>query len=200
MISFLRGKLFACHQESIIIEVNGIGLEVYIHSRSFSGLPAVGSEIFIYTFLQVLENEFKLYGFMNKEELELFKVLLGVSGVGSKLALGILGAVDPGKFGHIISSQDIKSLTKIPGVGKKTAERLVFELKDKIGLPIFKLETDNSADTMFTDILEAMEALGYSRSEMLPVLMELKQKGELGDSVEANIKKLLRTKALHLPK
>lgn len=200
MISFLRGKLFAYNQESIIIDVNGIGLEVFVHSRSFSTLPAQGSEVFIHTYFQVLENEFKLYGFMDKQELELFKLLLGVSGIGAKVALGILGSIGPGNFYQVIAAQDIKSLTKLPGIGKKTAERLVFELKDKIGQPVVMLESNNSADNMMGDILEALETLGYSRSEVMTILMDLKEKGELGDSPEANIKKVLKMKALQFKK
>lgn len=200
MISFLRGKLFAHNQESIIIDVNGMGLEVFVHSRSFSAMPAQGSEVFIHTYFQVMENEFKLYGFMNKGELELFKILLGVSGIGAKVALGILGAIEPNNFCQNIASQDIKSLTKLPGIGKKTAERLVFELKDKIGQPVITLETDNSSHNMMGDILEALETLGYNRSEVLVTLMDLKEKGELGDSVEENIKKVLKIKALQFKK
>jgi Holliday junction DNA helicase RuvA len=200
MISFLRGKLFAYNQESIIIDVNGMGFEVFVHSRSFSALPAQGSEVFVHTYFQVLENEFKLYGFTDKGELELFKLLLGVSGIGAKVALGILGAAEPGNLYQNIASQDIKSLTKLPGVGKKTAERLVFELKDKIGQPVITLENNNSSNNMMGDIMEALETLGYNRSEVLTILMNIKEKGELGNSVEENIKKVLRMKALQFNK
>lgn len=200
MISFLRGKIFAYNQESIIIDVNGMGFEVFVHNRSFSTLPGQGSEVFIHTYFQVLENEFKLYGFMDKGELELFKILLGVSGIGAKVALGILGAIEPSKFYQIIAGQDIKSLTKLPGIGKKTAERLVFELKDKIGQTVIPVETDNPSHNMMGDIIEAMERLGYNRSEVLAVLMDLKEKGELADSAEENIKKVLKIRALQLKK
>lgn len=200
MIAFLRGVLFECHPESITVEVDGMGFEVLIHSRAFAALPVKGSEIFIYTYFQVLENEFKLYGFLEKSELELFKILLGVSGIGAKAALGILGSIEPDQFYQIIAGQDIKSLTRIPGIGKKTAERLIFELKDKIDRPVVLLEKNNSSDSMLGDILEALETLGYNRREIVGDLMDMKAKGQLSENVEENIKKVLRIKAMQFKK
>ena len=133
MISFLRGTLVQARQDAIIIEVSGIGYEIGVHSRACSMLPPVGSPLVVYTYLQVLDNDLKLYGFLNQEELELFKLLLGVSGLGAKSSLNILAALKPDEFCQTVISADEKRLQGVPGIGKKTAQRLVFELKDKLG-------------------------------------------------------------------
>ncbi len=194
MISCLRGVLFEIGTDSIIIDINGVGFEVLFHQRALSGLPRMGEGLFIYTHLQVLENDFKLYGFLDKEELRLFKKLLGVSGMGAKGAMNVLAFMEPNSFYQAIASADEKSLTKIPGIGKKTAGRLIFELRDKIG----ELNIPAAADTQgiaVEDVLLALETLGYSRSEVYGLIMELKTAGDLADSVEENIKRVLKIKA-----
>lgn len=195
MISFLRGILFQQYQDSIVIEVNGVGYEVQVHNRSLSLLPPPGEYIFVHTYLQVLDNEFKLYGFISREELDLFKTLLGVSGIGARAALNILAAMEPTAFYQAIASGDEKKLVGIPGIGKKTAQRLLFELKDKIGQQVTVL-AQNANDHVLGDVLEALESLGYNRSEVFPLFMDLKEHGQLSDRVEDNIKKILQKKAL----
>lgn len=194
MISYLKGFLSERNPDSIIIEVNGMGYEVIVHSRTHVRLPPKGELILIHTHLQVLDNEFKLYGFLEQDELKLFKLLLSVSGIGTRGALGILATLEPGAFYRAIASQDEKSLTRIPGVGKKTAQRLMFELKDKIGnanLAVVEKEDGMAYD----ELMEALEVLGYSRSEIMVTIMELAQKKLLGTSIEENIKTVLRAKA-----
>lgn len=200
MISFLRGILFEINQESIIVDVNGVGYEVIMPERSLNRMSGKGDEIFVYTYMQVLENEFKLYGFMGKGELGLFKMLLGVSGIGAKGALSVLSAIEPAGFYQAIASQDEKTLTKIPGIGKKTAQRLMFELKDKISAPAILTQVNGAGDNMLADVLEALETLGYSRSETLSIIMDLKGKGQLSESVEGNIKKVLQIRAMQMRK
>jgi len=200
MISFLRGILVQSNQESIIVEVSGIGYEVQIHSRILSTLPAFGSPILVHTYLQVLDNDLKLFGFLNREELELFKILLGVSGMGARGALNILSALNPADFYQAIASADEKRLLTVSGIGKKTAQRLVFELKDKIGNQQGLALGASDDGSILEEILEALEALGYQRSEVFPLLMDMKMQGELGDRVEENIKKVLRFKAMQMKK
>ncbi|HEX3011757.1 MAG TPA: Holliday junction branch migration protein RuvA [Syntrophomonadaceae bacterium] len=195
MIAYLRGALFDFNDDALTIDVNGAGYEVFTHSRSFAALPAKGSDIFVYTFLQVLDNEFKLYGFLFKAELDLFKLLMGVSGIGARAALNILSVMEPDKFYYAIASGDEKSLTTIPGIGKKMAQRLCFELKEKIGKPLVQAGRD-AGDNVIADVLEALEALGYSRSEVLPAVLELRDSGQLDNSnVEQTIKLVLKIKA-----
>ncbi len=200
MISFLRGLLVQCNQDTMLVEVGGIGYEIQIHGRTLPGLPPVGSALVVHTYLQVLDNDFKLYGFLKTEELELFKILLGVSGIGARGALGILSAMKPVDFYQAIVSADEKRLLSVPGIGKKTAQRLVFELKDKVG-GREGIALAASEDTHFMeDILEALEALGYQRSEIFPMIMDMQAHHELGDRVEDNIKKVLRRKAMQMKK
>lgn len=197
MIAFLKGNLFQVMTDAVIIEVGGIGYEVQIHGRMATQLPAAGGPVMVYTYLQVTENEYKLYGFTSRGELELFKLLLGVSGIGAKAAMSLLGKLEGGQLCSAIVSGDEKTLLSVPGIGKKTAQRLIFELKDKIanyqGSEIIAGETAGTVD----EILQAMESLGYSRSEMYPLLMEMQSQGELSSPrAEDNIKKVLKRQAL----
>ncbi len=200
MISFLRGILVQSNQETIIIEVGGMGYEVQIHSRTLSLLPVPGSYLLVHTYLQVLDNDLKLFGFLNREELELFKMLLGVSGIGARGALNVLAVLDPSDFYQAVALADEKRLLAVPGIGKKTAQRLVFELKDKVGSKAGLVLPIGEDRSNLEEVLEALEALGYQRSEIFPVLMEMKSQGELGAKVEENIKKVLRRKAMQMKK
>lgn len=200
MIAYLRGALFDFTDESIMIDINGMGFEVLTHSRSLSALPAKGSDILVYTFLQVLDNEFKLYGFLAKNELSLFKLLLGISGIGGRVALNILSAMNPEQFYYAVASRDEKSLTTIPGIGKKTAQRLIFELQGKIEQPLAAAAGSDAGNNTVSDVLEALEALGYSRSEVLPVVLELRDSSQLNNNVEEIIRQVLKSKAVRMSK
>lgn len=200
MIACLRGILTVANPESIIIEVSGVGYEVQIHSRTHALLPAVGISLLVHTYLQVLDNDLKLFGFLNRQELDLFKILLGVSGIGARGALNILATLTPGDFFRAIASGDEKRLLAVPGIGKKSAQRLVFELKDKVGNQpgLGWASADDGAGQ--EEIMEALETLGYQRSEIFPLLMEMKNQGEFGERVEDNIKRVLRRKAMQMKK
>ncbi|MDD4801388.1 MAG: Holliday junction branch migration protein RuvA [Syntrophomonas sp.] len=200
MISFLRGILVQCNQDSIIVEICGIGYEVQIHNQALSECPSVGELILVHTYLQISDNDYKLYGFFNQEELELFKILLGVSGIGARVAQSILAAMRPANFYQAILSADEKRLLNIPGIGKKTAQRLVFELKDKIGKQTDLAFAASDDGYVMEEILEALEALGYQRSEIFPLIMDMKAHHELDERVEDNIKKILRRKAMQMKK
>ncbi len=195
MISFIHGTLIAYNDENILLDLNGLGLEIQIHGRAFAGMPQLGEKVQVHTYLQVLENEMKLYGFMEREELDLFKLLLTVSGIGARGAMNILGSIEPSQFYKAIASSDEKALLSAPGIGKKTAQRLVFELKDKIGKQNTVILKSGEVDHSVEDALEAMEALGYTRSEVFGVIMELKDQGELAKRAEDNIKKVLKIMA-----
>ncbi len=199
MIAFIRGVLVENRESSLIIEVQGIGLEVLVHRRNAASLPQPGAIIILHTHFQVLENEFKLYGFLKREELSLFKTLLGISGMGAKGAMNILDFMNPEQFFQAIASQDIKLLTRIQGIGKKTAERLLFELKDKVDALLPKVpETAN--EMWLNDVMEALEALGYQRAEVFPLVLDLKSQGQLTDNAADNIKLVLRARAQQMKK
>ena len=161
MIAFLNGRLFQALPDFIIVEAAGLGYEIQIHNRMLSKLPAVGEQVLIHTYLQVMENEFKLYGFYNRAELELFKLLLTVSGIGARAALSIIGTFEPERFYQAVASGDEKTLTTVPGVGKKTAQRLVFELKDKIGAHQ-TIQTEPDDNNQLEDVLQALETQGIT--------------------------------------
>lgn len=197
MISFIKGFLAEQNAESVVVDVNGVGYEINMPPRAIARLPGRGETVLLYTHLQVLENEFKLYGFGDKEELKLFKQLLGVSGMGAKGAINVLDFIDPPGFYQAIASQDEKLLIKIPGVGKKTASRLIFELKDKIGSEQLTA-ISGSNDSNMDDIFEALEALGYGRSEIYPLVLEMQARGELNDSVEENLRKILKARNIQV--
>lgn len=194
MIDYIKGILTEVRSDNITLEVNGVGYEVLISGRSLAQLPPLSSSLRVYTHLQVLENEFKLYGFMTREEQQLFLTLLGVSGIGARGALNILGSMDPERFYAAVASQDEKLLLKAPGIGKKMAQRLMFELRDKIP-DLVSISGDSPGSSMTEDILEALEALGYNRSEVFPTLRELTESGQLGGKIEDNIRLILKRKA-----
>ncbi len=197
MISFIKGFLVERNDDSVVVDVNGVGFKIIMPPRTIVKLAGRGDIVLLYTHLQVLENEFKLYGFAEKEELKLFKRLLGVSGMGAKGAVNVLDFIDPLGFYQAIASQDEKLLTKIPGVGKKTASRLIFELKDKISSEEFT-SISHGDDTSMDDILEALEALGYGRSEIYPLVLEMQARGELDGSIEQNLRKILKARSIQL--
>jgi Holliday junction DNA helicase RuvA len=194
MIDYLRGILAEIRTDSVVLEVNGIGYELALPGRSAASLPPSGQEMRLFTYLQVLDNEFKLYGFLSREEQLLFKTLLGVSGVGARVALNVLGTMEPHQFYAAMASQDEKSLLKIPGVGKKMAQRLLFELRDK--LPDAAAIGEGSSESgVISQVLEALEVLGFGRNEVYPILRDLMEAGQLSEQVEDNIKLVLQRNA-----
>jgi Holliday junction DNA helicase RuvA len=191
MIAFLRGKLSFIGDDSVWLDVNGVGYEINVHQRTLGQMQRLGAECTLYTYMSVQENESKLYGFLYKEELNLFKLLIAISGIGSKVAQSIVAVMSPVQFYQAILSGDEKRLLSIPGIGKKMAGRLVFELKDRLSKVNLEVAGDNTESGSHTaELLEALEALGYSRSEVFPVVMNLQ--GELTDKVEENLKLTLK--------
>ena len=168
MIASLRGELFHKEADKMIIDVNGVGYEVSFSQTSHSRLPEIGDEVFIHIYTDVREDALNLYGFVDKEEKEMFLLLVKVSGVGPKLALSILSGYPPAEIARAIVSEDIHALVKLPGVGKKTAERLCVELKDKV--PFIPAAHDTQApphpvldegDQRIRDVISALVNLGY---------------------------------------
>ncbi|WP_054695920.1 Holliday junction branch migration protein RuvA [Syntrophomonas palmitatica] len=199
MIAYIRGILLEKQESRVIIDVQGLGYEVVVHSRNAASLPQLGSIVVLHTHFQVLENECKIYGFSKREELSLFKTLLGVSGMGAKGAMNILDFMDPDQFFQAVASQDLKLLTKIPGIGKKSAERLLFELKDKVEALLPGVQ-ESGNEVWLNDVLEALESLGYQRAEVFPLVLHLKSEGCLTDNAADNIKLVLQARAQQIKK
>lgn len=176
MIGYLKGVISHIFVNSCFIDVHGVGYRTYAPASTLDTL-CVGQEAMLYTYMSVREDAIVLYGFATQDEYDLFMLLIGINGVGPKVALGILSAGTADSFRLAVHQKDIKGLTKMPGIGKKTAERIVLELQDKIG-PVASEDAEaadlgNSAAPGLSDILAetlaALTSLGYSEQEVLPV-------------------------------
>lgn len=163
MIASLRGTLRAIRETWVLVEVGGVGYQVYVPGALLSEFTHIGQPVELYTYTHVRENELALYGFRTLEELDLFTMLLKVSGIGPRTALSILSAFSPETLRGIIAQGDALALTRVPGIGRKTAQRLVMDLKDKIGAPTGAWVPSGLA--VDADALNALTALGYSLAE-----------------------------------
>ena len=183
MIEYLKGKIATIRENQVVIDVNGVGYVCSISESTASLLPGVGEEARIYTFMSVKEDGVNLYGFPSYDDLEVFKLLITVSGIGPKGALGILSVLTPDDLRFAILSGDSKSISRAPGVGKKSAERVILELKDKISdrdtieSAFSKAEAVSSVNTAAKsaardDAVEAMTALGYSATDAYKAVKE----------------------------
>ena len=164
MIASLHGRLESLGSDSAIITVNGIGFQVYMPTSTLSTMGTIGKEVHLHTCLVLREDSVALYGFAETEERELFQTLMSVSGIGPKLALATLSTMSVEQVSTAIATGSVDLLTVVPGIGKKTAQRLILELKDKIGAgrlaaPAAQLAQEN------TDVLAALTSLGYSVAE-----------------------------------
>ncbi len=172
MITFLKGNLTDALPTRVVIDVNGIGYEVLIPLSSFEKLPELGQAVTLKTQLVVREDSQTLYGFATNDERELFRMIQGVSGIGPRLALNVLSGMDVASFKGAIGAGDVKRLSSISGIGKKTAERMVLELKDKLGVAPDGAATPlgqalAAHDKPIADAAAALEALGTRPAEAL---------------------------------
>ena len=177
MIAYLKGTLEEIGNDYIIVEVNNIGYQVKVSMRVLEGLPGIGRELKIHTYTYVREDVIALYGFLTKDDLRMFLLLLGVNGVGPKGALGILSVFSAAELRLAIISQDAKTIAKAPGIGAKTAQRMLIDLKDKVSLEetleqigteptnTIAVKSDNVGAR--NDAIEALTALGYTASESM---------------------------------
>jgi Holliday junction DNA helicase RuvA len=165
MIAHLRGKLLTKHPNQLILETAGVGYEVNISVPTFSELPACGSEVALHIHTHVREDVISLYGFFRPAEKQLFEKLMTVSGIGAKLAITILSGMPADEMAAAIRGNDVVRLTRIPGIGKKTAERMVLELRDKLP-PVAGISTPTAPamSAVEEDVLSALVNLGYQRA------------------------------------
>jgi Holliday junction DNA helicase RuvA len=165
MIAHLRGKLLTKHPNQVIVETCGVGYEVNISVPTFSELPAIGSEVALHIHTHVREDVIALYGFLRPAEKQLFERLMTVSGIGAKLAITILSGMAADEMAGAIRGNDVARLTRIPGIGKKTAERMVLELRDKLPAAIgASTPTVPVLSALEEDVLSALVNLGYQRA------------------------------------
>lgn len=177
MISFIRGPLVEKEEDVIVVEAGCVGYNIHVPLSLLEELPPLGNEVRIYTYLQVKEDSMSLYGFGSRQELKLFKQLLGVNGIGPKGALGILSAMRPDDLRLAVISGDAKAIARAPGIGVKTAQRLILDLKDKISAEDMLGMQENRGNTREAagkggpkgaagkEAVDALVALGYSAME-----------------------------------
>ncbi len=193
MYAYIKGTLEEKAKDSIVIDVGGIGYKIFVSDQSMAKLPEVGETTKVYTHYHVREDNISLYGFLSNEELKMFELLLQVGGIGAKTAITALSNITPSQFITAIISNDIKAITKIPGIGTKSAQRIVLELKDKLKTEdaVAKAEekveiiNDESAD----EASQALQILGYNKTEISKVIEKLDIKGK---STEEIIKQALK--------
>jgi Holliday junction DNA helicase RuvA len=190
MIGRLTGILLEKHPPQILVDVHGVGYEVDVPMSTFYNLPAQGEKVALHTHFSVREDAQQLYGFGTAKEREVFRTLIKISGVGPKLALSVLSGMNVDELAQAVALQETGRLVKIPGVGKKTAERLLLELKGKLAdaLP----SVAGSPAHVANDALNALMALGYSDKEALPALKQLPADLSLEDSIRQALKLLAK--------
>lgn len=196
MIGRLRGELIQKLPNLALVECAGVGYAAFISLSTYGLLPEPGAEVVIHTELLVRENEISLLGFASAQERELYRLLVKVDGVGPKLALAALGALPLEDLVQAIRSRDVKALTRIPGVGKKTAEKMCFELSEKMGglSGLSGLAGPGAAgDPWESDLRSALVNLGFKEEAVLPVVTELKaEKPPLAEAIRRSLKALQR--------
>ena len=186
MITYLRGEVAGVYEGRVVLDVNGIGFQIFISTRYAADMPRPGEEIRIHTYMSVSEDAIRLYGFLSEDDLNVYKTMISVSGIGPKAALGILGALSANEIRFAVFSDDYKAISKAPGVGPKTAKKLILELKDKLKLEDAlgdiqqneELTSERAAaaasDAEMNDAVQALVALGYSGTEALRAVRKVK--------------------------
>lgn len=184
MIGFLKGELCEVRPGRMVVEVNGFGMNVLISDSMIEELPSIGSQIKVYTYMSVREDGMSLYGFLSRDALDLFNMLISVSGVGPKSAQAILGFYSVSDIKYFIVTEDSAHLSKAPTVGKKTAERIILELKDKvnseeIAMLESNIKTGEKLSSEANDAIEALVALGYDKKAAKNAVMSIEHIEEL---------------------
>ena len=200
MYAYIKGELAEINTDHIVIEAGGIGYQVFISLQTFDYLPSVGENLKIYTYLYLREDAMILYGFLTKDDLELFKLLISVSGIGPKGGLAILSTLEADDLRFAILSGDAKAISKAPGVGGKTAQRVILELKDKLSLEeAFEAKTEHvqknaaaAGGSVKNDAVMALTALGYSSTESLKAVsaVEITEDMDVEEVLKAALKHL----------
>lgn len=181
MISYVKGELTEVFEDTIVVENHGIGYNIKVPASMVSRIPSAGTDIKVYTYLYVREDAMNLYGFLTRDDLDVFKLLITVNGIGPKGALGILSTITPDDLRFAVLSDDVKMISSAPGIGAKTAQKLIIELKDKLKLEeAFEkrlASDDNNGITQLSDArneaIQALVALGYGNSEALKAVKQI---------------------------
>lgn len=199
MISYIKGLLVETFEDTIVVEAGNIGYNIHVPLSLLERLPKVGNEVKVFTYFQVREDAMSLYGFLNRQDLDMFKQLIGVNGIGPKGALGVLSTLTPDSLRMAIISGDAKAISKAPGIGVKTAQRVILDLKDRVHIEdMLPQETETEAlggslvGQTGKEAMEALVALGYSGSEAAKAVRQVEITDEMTveDVLKASLKHL----------
>lgn len=192
MLAYIKGELTAITNEYVVIEAGGLGYKVFMPESAIERLGEIGKNVKVHTYYKVREDDISIFGFNTQEELRMFELLLSVSGVGAKTAVVIISTIEPSNFAFAVISEDISELVKIPGIGKKSAQRIVLELKDKLKKDAINVEAEikvnNKISNNSADVKEAMSALqvlGYNNKEIEKAFEKI-------DKTDSNVEELIK--------
>jgi len=199
MYSYIKGSLEIKANGFVIVENSGIGYKIFMSENGIEGLGEIGKEVKVYTYYHVREDNISLFGFTSNEELRMFELLISVSGVGAKSAINMLSAISPSDFALAIISNDISSLVKVPGIGAKSAQRIILELKDKlkteeaISKVDSKIKVAVKQNNNQEEAVAALQVLGYNKKEVEKVLEKL-------DTAVLSVEDIIRKALAYLAK
>lgn len=199
MYAYFKGKIAAKEPDLVIVEVNGVGYNIRISAGTASLLPPVGEEAKLYTYTSVREDAITLYGFLTKDDLDMFRLLIGVNGIGPKGGQSILSVMSPDDLRFAIVSGDAKMIARAPGIGAKTAQRIILDMRDKVSLEdtlhgeAEAVRLDASVSDSAREAVEALTALGYGMTEAARAVKEVKGADQMAveDILKASLKYLL---------
>lgn len=192
MIQFIRGELVSYEEDRVLVDVGGVGYAIFMSGSAMGKLPPVGREVKIHTYLNVKEDAMQLYGFLTRDDLKVFKLLIGVNGIGPKGGLAILSVLTPDDLRFAVMANDVKAISSAPGIGKKTAEKIILELRDKLSIEdaldhavskdtVVSGGVDNHHEVM-SEAVQALVALGYGNTESLKAVKQV----DITDNMGAN--------------
>lgn len=205
MLAYIRGELVAKTRGYIVIDVGGLGYKIFMSDIAMENVGKIGDTVKVHTYYRVMEDDISIFGFNTSEELRLFELLISVSGVGAKTAINMLGSIEPSDFAIAIISDDINTLKKLPGIGPKTAQRIVLELKDKLKKEnqIEELSIANNKSIQIKNAIEkdskkeeaftALQVLGYTSKEIEKAMQNInKENMTLEEIIKAGLKELAK--------
>lgn len=189
MIGRLRGTLVSLRATAVVLDVGGVGYEIAVTPRTVADLPSIGEEVVLHTHLVVREDAMALHGFGGEAERDLFRVLLGASGIGPKVAMATLGALRPEEVRRAIAAEDVDALTTVPGIGRRGAQKMVLELKPKITT----FDSDNVVGTStVAQVRDALEGLGYQTAEIREVMASIEPEAPVAEQLRQALRSLGR--------
>lgn len=199
MYAYIKGKLEIKTIGYIVIEVNGIGYKIFMSETAIEKVGEIGEIVKVHTYLRVREDDMSLYGFNTNEELRMFELLLSVSGIGAKSAISILSNITPSYFALAVITNDVAKIKALPGIGPKSAQRIILELKDKIKTEeaIVEVETENTKEIIIdnekiSEAISALQVLGYSKKEIERALQQIDNTLSVEEIIKIGLKNLAR--------